>query len=232
MLDNDYCMKFDLNRIFEDRYPGLVASAKLGSVKDYLETVAEYLPLIQEQNTVRFRARLRAEYPGVEDNDLSGEWESHNFTTQVQIPCLIGGSVIISLWAAFEYAAHELCEYVRSKESSLLKFSDLRESDLRRKTIKYVKVVAKKDVDISQSVSDIQLLRNLYAHHNGVLANFSNHRIRKVMDVVSRNKDVYLYNNEIVVLGIDYIRGCYFVIDKSLQKLLNLIHSKYPWPDQ
>ena len=213
-------MEFDLHRIFEDGYPGLAASAKIGSVGDYLKTVAEYLPLIQDQSTIRFRARLRAKYPELNDDDLSEEWESHDFTTQVQIPCYIGGSVVVAIWSAFECATNELCQYVSARESSPLKLNDLRESDLRKKIRKFIKILTKEDIEFPTVVSDIQLLRNIYAHHNGSLAKLDEKKMQQIRSIASTCNDIQL-KGDMVVLGMSYICICYDVIDESLQQLLD-----------
>jgi hypothetical protein len=48
---------FDIDRIFDDEhYPGLTVAANIRSASEYQRIIEEYLPLVRDQITVRFRA--------------------------------------------------------------------------------------------------------------------------------------------------------------------------------
>ena len=224
-------MNFDILRVFESSYPGLNFSAELGSVDDYLQTVAEYLPLIQEQNDKRFRARLSRGFPKLTDENLAEEWKIHERTNRTLIPSLLVGSVVVALWSAFEQSVNELCRYIAEREQSPLVLHDLREIDLGKKVSKFIATLTNESIDLPVTISSIQLLRNIYAYHNGSIAKLGDAQMKSVKRMAASSDGVHLAG-EIVVLSVDYLRRCFSDIDSALQRILDLIQARYPVAQQ
>jgi hypothetical protein len=224
-------MNFDILRVFESSYPGLNFSAELGSVDDYLQTVAEYLPLIQEQNDKRFRARLSRGFPKLTDENLAEEWKIHERTNRTLIPSLLVGSVVVALWSAFEQSVNELCRYIAEREQSPLVLNDLREIDIGKKVSKFIATLTSESIDLPVTISSIQLLRNIYAYHNGSIAKLGDAQMKSVKRMAASSDGVHLAG-EIVVLSVDYLRRCFSDIDSALQRILDLFQARYPVAQQ
>jgi hypothetical protein len=220
-------MNFDILRAFEDSYPGLTISAELGSVDDYLQTIAEYLPLIKKQSDERFRARLNCEYPKLTDDDLTEEWRVHEWTNLTLVPSLLVGSVVVALWSAFQNSVIELCRYIGEREQSLLALNDLREIDLGKKTSRYIMTLTGESIVLPRTISDIQLIRNIYTYYNGSIAKLSNANTKSIQRLAASSDGVHL-TGETLVLSVDYCRYCFAEIDTGLQRIMDLIYARYP----
>ncbi|WP_018952516.1 hypothetical protein [Thioalkalivibrio sulfidiphilus] len=221
-------MEFDLQRIFEDGYPGLAISAKIGSVEDYLNAVIEFLPVIQDQSMIRFKARLEKDYPGLSENDLAEEYETHDWTVNGLIPSLLGGSVLVATWAAFEEGAAQVCSYVKSQESCPLSLDGLREQNQKKRIELYLKLVAGKEVRLDQNLNEIRIVRNVFAHSNGNIGALSSNRLHSIKTIVEKTSDIELRDNQLV-LGLPYLERALSMVKENLAVLLSLIHEAYPW---
>src|SRR5687767_1425882 len=62
---------FDLHRIFEKGYPSLKVTTLMGSASDYQEIVEQFVPVMRNQITVHFRARMKREFPDLDEDELS-----------------------------------------------------------------------------------------------------------------------------------------------------------------
>src|SRR2546423_1052298 len=108
----------DIDRLMDDdAYPGLREAANVGSASDYHRIIEENLPLIRDQMTVRFRARMVRDYPNLSEAYLrthfSDDYEIHDWMANGLVTGLLSGSVLIAAWSAFEQSAIAVCKYVQ-----------------------------------------------------------------------------------------------------------------------
>lgn len=226
--------EFDIHRLFEEGYPGLKVAATIGSASDYQQIVEEFLPLIRDQMTVRFRARMKRDYPNLNEEDFQEEeYEGHMWTVDGLLTGLLSGSVLVAVWAAFEQSVVSICSYIKKKEGVSLALDDLREPVFCSRLHKYLRVLTRQNFQLphSHSLSDIQVLRNLYAHHNGSTEHLSESRHNRIEAIIRSSSGVSLYDKRHVVLSPAYLRDSVQKVDASLSALLKFAEVHYPHDD-
>ena len=224
--------EFDIHRLFEKGYPGLEVAATIGSVSDYQKIVEEFLPLIRAQMTVRFLARMKQDYPNLNEEELRERHEGHEWTVDGLLTGLLSGSVVVAAWAAFEQSVVAICRYMQEKEVVPLVLDDLREQDLCRKLHKYLRVLTRQNFQLPHSLSDIQILRNLYTHHNGSIEHLSESRRNRINAIINSSSGVTLYDKYHVILSPDYLRESTQKTDANLSALLSFVETRYPHDDR
>jgi len=224
--------EFDIHRLFEEGYPGLKVAATIGSASDYQQIVEEFLPLIRDQMTVRFRARMKRDNPSLNEEDLWEEYEGHEWTVDGLLTSLLSGSVLVAVWAAFEQSVVAICSYIQEKEGVSLALDDLREQDFCSKLHKYLRVLTRQNFQLPHSLSDIQELRNLYAHHNGSTERLSENRQNRIEAIIRSSRGVSLYDKHHVVLSPVYLKDSVQKVDASLSALLQFAEARYPHDDR
>jgi hypothetical protein len=224
--------KFDIDRIFEEGYPGLQVAALIGSAFDYLDIVEEHLPVIRDQMTVRFRAQMKRKYPNLTERHLCEEYQGHDWMINGLLGGLLPGSVLIVLWSAFEQGIAITCKYAQKKEGIPLALDGLREQDITRKLQQYLSTLTRKDFHLPHALSDIQELRNLYAHHNGSLEGLSEQRRARIEGIVKASGGaVSSYDKHHLVLSGGYLRESGQKIDQCLTAVLKFVETQYPYTE-
>jgi hypothetical protein len=221
--------EFDIERLFEEGYPGLKVAATIGSASDYWQIVEEFLPLIRDQMSVRFFARMKRDYPSLSKEDLGDHYEGHEWTVNGLLAGLLPGSALVALWSAFEQSIIAICKYAQEKEGVPFALDDLREQDLSRKLHQYLRTLTRQEFRLPHALSDIQSLRNLYAHHNGSLEQLSEQKRARIEAIIRSSNGITLYDNHYVVLSSNYLRESVRKIDECLTAVLKFVEARYPY---
>lgn len=222
-------MEFDIHRLFEEGYPGLKVSARIGSAADYQQVIEEFFPVIRDQLNVRFKARMRKEGAVLHEADLEEETDIHKWMVEGLIAGFLGGSVVVAIWAAFEQGVDNIAEYVREKEGLPLRLCDLKDGSLRQKTEKYLFSLTRTEFTFPDSLADVQFLRNIYAHHNGDTNTLSVEQRKKAQDIVRSTQGVSFVDDHQIVIQSTYLQSCVSRVDSCLDALLRFAESKYPY---
>jgi hypothetical protein len=219
-----------LERLFDDPdFPSLKMAALVGSVSDYQQIVEEFIPMARDQLTVRFRARNRRDHPNLDEEDLKEEYELHDWVVSGLVPGFLGGSVLVALWAAFEQSIGATTKYIKGKENAPLTFEELREHDVCSRFVKYLGVLTKTTFAFPHQLSDIQSLRNLYAHHNGSVEHLSERKHTQVKEIVrTSNGRMSFYDKHHVVLSPEYLKDALQRVDSCLEAVITFLDHRYP----
>jgi hypothetical protein len=227
---------FDIDRVFdEEDYPGLSVAATVGSASDYRRIIEEYLPLIRDQMTVRFRARMARDYPNLSETQLranfSDDYESHDWTANGLVTGFLSGSVLLAAWSAFEQSVIAVCKYVQLRESIPLAFGDLREQDTCRRLQQYLQTATRQTFELPHSLSEVQALRNLFAHHNGNLEELSKQKRAQIEAIVRSGSGVSLFDRHQVALDPEFLRETTQKVDECAAALIKFVEDRYPRAD-
>lgn len=203
-------------------------SARLASIADYQEIVEEFLPLISEQMSLRFSARLKGDEGKLTIDSLEEEVTTCKWLSDELIPGYLGGSVVIAVWAAFEQCINDLMEYLRNKEGIPLRLGDLREQNIRKKTEKYIHTATKNKFCFPFDLYDIQFIRNAFAHHSGDISAMSDKQIASIKELERSKNGILLIEERQLVVQHCYVRDCLSRVDACLSALLEFLEGRYP----
>ncbi|SCX59772.1 hypothetical protein [Nitrosospira sp. Nsp1] len=97
----------DFDLIFD--FPWAVDS--FAELKRFVRVVHQFMPHATDQQTVRIRARIKAETDPVAMGEFEGELEAIMHDASTVLPRLVWGGVLVSVYAAFEYGVHQILEH-------------------------------------------------------------------------------------------------------------------------
>lgn len=144
---------------------------------------------------------------------------------------LLSGSVLIAAWSAFEQSAIAVCKYVQLRENIPLAFGDLREPDTCRRLQQYLRTATRQTFELPHSLSEVQGLRNVFAHHNGNLEELSKQKRAQIEAILRSSKGVSLYDKHQVVLDPEFLRVTIQKVDECATALVKFLEDRYPHVD-
>src|SRR3972149_11509353 len=117
-----------VERIFDDqKFPSLEIAIRFNSLQRYLDLLLEFVPHMQEQTLVRFKADIERKAGVLTMEDLTDELEHTKSLIENLIPLNFYGAFVLALFAALERSINDLAHYVKDKEAYPLSLRDLRE---------------------------------------------------------------------------------------------------------
>lgn len=160
---------------------------------------------------------------------LGDYYDSHKWTAHGLLTGLLSGSVLVAAWAAFEQSITVICKYSQKKEAIPLALDDLREKDLCQRLQQYLRVLTRQEFYLPHSLSEIQTLRNLFAHHNGSIEHLSVQKRNLIEAMIRSNTGVSVYDKHQIVLSQEYLRNNVQKIDECLTAILKFVEARYPY---
>jgi hypothetical protein len=219
-----------LERIFDKpAFPGLKVGGLMQAITDYQAIVEGFIPMVRGQMTVRFTAEMKRRYPNLDQGELREEYEGHEWLVSGLVPSLVGGSVLIALWATFEQGLIAIAGYVKEKEDIPISPHGLREQDLCSRFEQFVHTATRKKFAFTDRLGDIKALRNLYAHHNGSVADLPDQKQRRILDIVKSSAGgVELFDDHYAVVSPEFMKKSLARVDAMLESAIAFLDEHYP----
>lgn len=222
----------DIDRLFEDDdFPALGISVRFGAVERYLKLLMKFVPHIQDQTLVRFKAEMVRNASSLSAEDFVDELEYVKSEIENLIPASFYGSFIIALYATLESAISDVADYVKLKEAAQLSLSDLRESNSLKRLSLYLATLMKEPLntpaEASKFLQQLQLVRNVFAHANGSLRDQRKERRTALERLAEENIGVLIVNNSLVVTTA-FLQRSISTATSFLNALLAQVIAKYP----
>jgi hypothetical protein len=222
----------DINRLFEDDdFPALGISVRFGAVERYLKLLLEFVPHVQDQTLVRFKAEMDREASRFSANDFVDEVAHLKSEIENLIPASFYGSFVVVLYAALESAISDVADYVKKKEVAQLSLSDLREANSLKRLSLYLETLMKQPLNTPAGVMNflqqLQLVRNVIAHANGSLRDQRQDRRTALQRLAEENIGVLIENNSLVVTTAFLQRSLSSAAD-FVNALLAQVIARYP----
>jgi hypothetical protein len=222
----------DIDRLFADEdYPGLWISVRLGAVERHLGLLTEFVPHIQDQTLIRFKADIERNSSQLSGEDLSVEIEGVKSVIENLIPISFYGSLVIVLYSAVESAITDVAQYVRKRESARLALSDLREPNTLKRLSLYLETLMKQPLrvppEVTETVQQLQLVRNVLAHANGSLRDQREERRVALLRLAEAKVGILVEDNALVVTTAFLHRG-FSASEALVTSLLAQVAEKYP----
>lgn len=222
----------DIDRLFEDDdFPALGISVRFGAVERYLKLLLEFVPHVQDQTLVRFKAEMDRKSSSLSIDDFVGELERVKSEIENLIPASFYGSFIVVLYAALESAISDVADYVKKKESAQLSLSDLREANSLKRLSLYLETLMKQPLNSPASVMDflqqLQLVRNVIAHANGSLRDQRQDRRSALQRLAEEKIGVLIEDNNLVVTTA-FLQRSLSSATEFVNALLAQVVAKYP----
>lgn len=194
----------DIDSLIDDEdYPALGVSVRFNAVERYLNLLLDFVPHIQDQMLLRFKAEIERKASKLSPEEFIDELRHIKSEIENLIPTNFYGSFIIVLYAALESAISDVAAYVQKKESAQLSLSDLREANTLKRLSLYLETLMKQplkaSVEVTKFLRQLQLVRNVLAHAGGSLRDQRQNRRAELQELADENIGVLIENNSLVV---------------------------------
>jgi hypothetical protein len=197
-------IKLDLHRaLAEPAWPGMRIFSRFADSAGFLALLVEYVPLMQDQALVRWRASFAREGPPENVAELQEKLDDLTVKLGHEIAANFYGAFTFSISAALESSLTDLCGYVKAREQCDFKLSDLREQNSVKKALLYLQIVLRErfaGVDRNQkSLRDLQNVRNVLAHANGSVVEQQPDRKKELETLAASGKMIKISDGHVVV---------------------------------
>jgi hypothetical protein len=221
-----------VHRLFDDpAFPSLEIAVRFVSLGRYLELLLEFVPHIQDQTLLRFKAEIERRAGTLLPEDLVDEIDHTKSVIEHLIPLNFYGAFVLALFAALERSILDIARYVKERENSALSVADLREQNTVKRLTLYLRTLLRQPIDIPQEVADevraLQLVRNVLAHASGSLADQPKDRIDELRRIVQSRDDLRIEGNGLVIYA-QYLSKGLAAVDTYLDALLSQVDVNYP----
>ena len=221
-----------IERLFDDpKFPSLEIAIRFNSLQRYLDLLLEFVPHMQEQTLVRFKADIQRKAGLLSAEDLADEIEHTKSLIEGLIPLNFYGAFVLALFAALERSITDLANYVKEKEASPLSLRDLREQGTIKQLTLYLKTLLKQPLGVSQPILDglrgLQLVRNVLAHANGSLADQPKDRLEELQRMTNSFDDIKIEGSSLVLYA-QFLSRNLVGVEEFLTALLQQLADRYP----
>ena len=221
-----------VHRLFDDpAFPSLEIAVRFVSLRRYLELLLEFVPHMQDQTLVRFKAEIERRAGTLSPEDLVDEIDHTKSVIEDLIPLDFYGAFVLALFAAVERSISDIAKYVKERENSPLSLKDLREQGTIKRLALYLRTLLRQPIDIPQElleeVRTLQLVRNILAHASGSLADQPEGRIDELSRIVQSRDDLKIEGQALVIYA-QYLSKSLAAADAYLDALLSHVDVKYP----
>ena len=221
-----------VEQIIDDpKFPSLEIAIRFNSLQRYLELLLEFVPHMQEQTLVRFKADIERKAGVLTMEDFTDELEHTKSLIEDLIPLNFYGAFVLALFAALERSINDLANYVKDKEASPLSLRDLREQGTIKQLTLYLKTLLNQPLNVSQPILDglrgLQLVRNVLAHANGSLVDQPKDRVEDLQRMASAFDDIKIEGASLVLYA-KFLSRNLALVEEFLTALLQQLASKYP----
>ena len=221
-----------VDRWFEDDdFPALSISIRFRAVERFLDRLLEFVPHIQDQTLIRFKAQIEREARAFSREDLEIELDHIKSEIENGIPSSFYGSFILVLYADLESAISDVADYVRRKEASRLSLQDLREPNSLKRLSLYLEALLKEPVQAPANVvaflQQLQLVRNVFAHANGSLKGQREER-RNALQKFSDESTGLIIQDNCLIPTTRFLKTSISAVAAFVNANLAQIAAKYP----
>lgn len=221
-----------VHRIFDDpNFPSLEIAVRFLSLQRYHNLLLEFVPHMQDQTLVRFKAEIECRAAILSPEDIADEVEHTKSVIENLIPLNFYGAFVLALFAALEQSLSEIAKYVKDKEGSPLSLADLREQGTIKRLMLYLRTLLRQPISTSQDVLDdlrvLQLVRNVFAHTNGTLTGQSKDRVEELQRLAATRADLQVDGQSLVIYA-QFLSRSLAVVDTYLNALLTQVDTFYP----
>ena len=225
-------INFDLDRVMDDPgWPGLQILTRFSGVRSYLSLLEEYVPLMQDQALLRWKAaNLKSGL--IEDAaEFQEQLDYLGVTLEQDIAGNFYGAFAISVAAALEGSLSDLCEYIHKREGCELRVSDLREPGTVKRALLYVRTVLRSSIQVSSNddtaLRDLQNVRNSLAHANGKLSDQRPDRVRELERLAQSQTLIRIKDDTVLVLP-RFLQRSLNAAESVVNQVIHVVAARYP----
>lgn len=223
-----------VDRWFEDDdFPALDIAIRFRAVERYFERLVEFVPHIQEQTLIRFKAQMERQAPTLTREDVELEIEHIKSEIENSIPSSFYGSFLLTLYAELESAISDVADYVRKMESSRLSIQDLRESNSLKRLSLYLETLLKEPLrapaEVVTFLHKLQLVRNVFAHANGSLREQRQERRTALQAFADENVGLVIEDNSLIPTT-QLLKASVSAVVAFVNAILAQLAKRYPVP--
>jgi hypothetical protein len=221
-----------VDRWFEDDdFPALSISIRFRAVERFLDRLVEFVPHIQDQTLIRFKAQMEREASTLSREDIEIELEHMKSEIENSIPSSFYGSFVLVLYADLESAISDVADYVRKRESSRLSIQDLREPNSLKRLSLYLEALMKESLrapaEVITFLQQLQLVRNVFAHANGSLKDQREERRAALQRFANENSGLLIQDNSLIPTT-RFLKASVSAVAAFVNAILAQIAAKYP----
>jgi len=191
----------------------------------------EFVPHIQEQTLIRFKAQIERQAPTLTREDIEIELEHIKSEIENSIPSSFYGSFILTLYAELESAISDVADYVRKKESSRLSIQDLREANSLKRLSLYLETLLKEPLkapaEVIALLQELQLVRNVFAHANGSLRGQRQERRAALQAFADENIGLVIEDNSLIPTT-QFLKASVSAVATFVNAILAQLATRYP----
>jgi hypothetical protein len=191
-------------------FPG--AGAAIAELQTALSHLEEELERSADQIALRLRARHAHLSEELHPEDKEYEKYDLERTVNVLLPRVVRGGFILTMWSAFEVAAHDLALYAYRERAMALDDDPFRNGSLLKNLDKVftqgLGVPAFPDPIVRERIDELRGLRNALIHHSGKVTKLPSSLQRHTQDEYTAI-GLYLYEDirhQYVVPKADFVR--------------------------
>jgi hypothetical protein len=227
-------IKHDIHRyIAEPDWPGSRIYTRFVGAANFLALLDEYVPLMQDQALIRWKASLASRGAPENEAEVKEELDELNVRLNHDIAANFYGTFTLTVYSALESSLTDICIYVRLREKCELKLTDLREQNTVKRALLFLQVVLRDrftgiELD-NKLLRSLQNVRNAIAHANGCVVEQNPERRKELETFAATGEMIKIIDGHIVVQA-KLLPTALDAAESLLNKLLTLVASKYPQP--
>jgi hypothetical protein len=227
-------IEFDVDRtIADDADPGLSVAARFGTLEQYLGVLEEFVPLIQNQISVRTQARLKRMKDTINSADLHDELSESKWIIRSVVPNNFYGSFVVPLCAAIETSLSDILVYVLARSANGARPSNKTHQSAFDRLATQLECLLGEPPHATSStltaINHLHLARNILAHANGSLKGLRADRRTKVSALVHANVGVSI-ESEALTITPEFLRYTFIAAEAYISALLRQVAAKVPTP--
>jgi len=196
----------------------------LWALGEYLSTMEAQLTYLRDQDRVQTMAELA-------ENGLSADEEARSLALQalderaeIINPRLFRGPFLVALWGCYEATIINLAERIARERAATIQHHDLRGESilvrLKKYFDSYLGVALDVDAERTERLAHLYVVRNAFAHANGLLRANSARGQYRIEEVVKRNPTISV-DSGFVIPSAEYLRDSYRDVSTSARDLIS-----------
>lgn len=199
-------------------------SYELWALSEYLKVIDPQLAHLSEQDRRRLEQSLREE--GNEGDEIERDiaLREHWERNERVLPRLFRGPFLISLWAAYESAVHQIAEHHRAQKGLSLRFEEVRGGNNLSRAQRYYGAVIVEPLDLQDDrvkrLSDLNEIRNVFAHANGQLRWVKQGSRSQLQNIIARYPSLEV-ESDFLIPSQSYVLNAYEDVAGSIRALVH-----------
>ena len=198
----------------------------LWALGEYRSTIEAQLEYLRAQDEVRTMAELVELGLSDDDASRSGAWQRLDDRAERIHPRLFRGPYLVSLWGCYEATFLNVAESIAHERKTPLQHKDIRGESALSRAKKYFEdylgIAFESDARRGERIADLYVMRNAFAHANGLLKAHNADRQNKIAAVVRRNPTILL-DSGFVIPSAEYIDAAYQDVNSSARDLIGRV---------